>query len=163
MRPVSAEDLKLLFSYDPVSGWLYRKTGRNAGKRAGSGRVGNKNDAYRIVYALGAHHYEHRLVWALMTGESFFGQIDHIDGDGLNNRWANLRVVSDVENKRNRPRQKNSTGIILGVTPHRGGYRARIGLEGNYMDLGTHRCQFEAICARKSAEARLGYSQNHGR
>lgn len=165
MKAIDVDLVRSLFNYDPESGVLYRRKGRNAGKRAGSMRVGNKGDAYRLVYVSRdqGHVYEHRLIWAMVTGKSRFGQIDHRDGDGLNNRWSNLRAVSDVENKRNRPRQRNSPGIILGVTPRGNSYLARIGLNGKYIDLGLYDCQFEAVCARKSAEARLGYSENHGR
>lgn len=159
---MEAERLRLIFEYQPETGLLMRRVGKNAGKRAGSNRI-TKVDAYRVVYVEGVHHYEHRIIWAMVTGEWPQDQIDHKDGDGLNNRWLNLLPASDVQNKRNTSHQKNSPGIILGVKPRCGKFVVRIGLNGKQLNLGTFADQFDAICARKSAEVALGFSSNHGR
>lgn len=162
MANTSIERLRRLFLYDAENGFLYRASGKNSGKRAGSNRIG-KADAYRVVYVEGVHHYEHRLIWAIQTGEWPEAQIDHRDGNGLNNRWSNLRKASDTQNKRNRGHQKNSPGPILGVKQRGSSYIARIGLEGKQVNLGSFADMFDAICARKSAELRLGYKELHGR
>ena len=154
--------LRQLFEYRDNDGFLIRKVGRNTGKRAGSDRVTDK-DAYRVVYVEGVYHYEHRIIWALVSGSWPEDQIDHRDGNGLNNRSGNLRSASGVQNKRNTSHQKNSPGIILGVKARGSKFIARIGLNGGQINLGSFSDQFDAICARKSAEASIGFSPNHGR
>lgn len=56
----------------------------------------------------------HRIVWALHNGEIPAGMvIDHIDGDGLNNRIENLRVVTQQSNMRNaKMYSSNKTGFV---------------------------------------------------
>lgn len=41
--------------------------------------------------------------------------IDHIDGDGLNNQKSNLRACTHAQNLINRPKQKNNTSGFKGV------------------------------------------------
>jgi hypothetical protein len=73
----------------------------------------------------------HRIVWTMMTGEKPSMLIDHIDSNGMNNRWENLRQATHQENRNNRwsagPRL--STGRFpYGVYYERQKYRAVIGL-----------------------------------
>lgn len=56
----------------------------------------------------------HRMAWFYVHGEWPKGQIDHINHDRKDNRIANLRVVDNTENHRNRPLQSsNKTGLLV--------------------------------------------------
>lgn len=59
----------------------------------------------------------HRIVWFLITGEDVPPDclVDHIDGDRLNNKIDNLRLVSETVNLRNAVKYSNNTTGITGI------------------------------------------------
>lgn len=60
--------------------------------------------------------FVHRIVWTLANGEiPPFYVVDHIDGNGLNNRLDNLRLVRQEQNCRNKIKNKNNTSGVTGV------------------------------------------------
>jgi hypothetical protein len=61
-------------------------------------------------------------------------QVDHIDGDGLNNRRSNLRVATKQQNNWNVKRD----GRLKGVYPSGTRWAARINLNGKEIHLGVH-------------------------
>ncbi|WP_372584598.1 HNH endonuclease signature motif containing protein [Cronobacter sakazakii] len=62
---------------------------------------------------MGAKHYAHRLCWALYYGSYPVGSIDHINGDGFDNRISNLREVTHRGNTHNqKTRITNKSGCM---------------------------------------------------
>jgi hypothetical protein len=161
------DELKILFEYNPESGEFIRKViyHRQAGT-VGCNRVITSTNlhGYHTVGIRGKVHLVHRLVWLYMTGNEPDGQIDHIDGNKQNNRWSNLRVVSSVDNSRNRGVRKDNVSGATGVTriKRSGKYVARIGSGQTYRHLGTFDTFDEALLVRKNAESIHGYHPNHG-
>lgn len=132
-------------------------SGKNAGFKHKAKR--SKTD-YFAVKAFGKTYKAHRVIWEMHFGSIEDGlQIDHIDGNGLNNRLSNLRVVSQSDNQRNRGLQSNNTSGIKGVTKETktGGFIVRINDGSKRKYLGFFRDYFDACCARKSAEVKYGY------
>ncbi len=86
----------------------------------------------------------HRIIAGAKTGEV----VDHIDGNGLNNQRANLRIVTQRQNMLNRKDQRSN---IIGITKHRDKYWARIRYQGKHISLGLFTDQSEAIEAYKNA------------
>ena len=72
--------------------------------------------------------YSHHVVWAWHHGCFPTLQIDHINGNGMDNRIENLREVSGSENMRNMvyPWKANADTGLPGVYKNRGGYRIKV-------------------------------------
>jgi hypothetical protein len=90
-----------------------------------------------------------------MTGEEPLGDLDHKDRNGINNKWANLRLASRREAVWNRqlPRSINPH---RGVFPtSKGRWRARIRINGIQHHLGTFSTVEEAAAAYEAAARRL--------
>lgn len=160
---------KKMFAYDKESGDLYYSAWRNGckldivGKNAGFLHKGNNGKPYKRVRFNGHNIYVHRIIWAIVTGEQP-KEIDHIDGDSLNNKWANLREVSHTENARNQKMHSTNTSGIMGVTYRKdsGRWRARIKVDGKMISLGTYASKSDAAKARLKAEEEYGYHDLHG-
>lgn len=82
--------------------------------------------------------------------------VDHINGDTLDNRRANLRVATPKQSAANRRSQSGSSSRYLGVTWHTGcsRWQAQIGGSGDTAYLGLFSDEAEAartydVAARK--------------
>lgn len=105
-----------------------------AGERAG----GVKNNGYREVSFYGHRYLEHRIVYALHTGEmpEF---IDHINGNKSDNRIENLRPATHAENMRNRKAYKNNKLGLKGVSQESpNSFNATIYVDGKPINLGNY-------------------------
>src|SRR5215213_1409180 len=63
--------------------------------------------------------------------------VDNINGDCLDDRRANLRLVNRSQNQWNRKLQRSASGC-KGVTPHNGHWHVRIRVHGRCIHLGYH-------------------------
>lgn len=90
----------------------------------------------------------HRHILRLKKGDPRFG--DHINGDCLNNRRSNLRIVTVTENARNAKPYKNNTSGYRGVFWHKREKKWRARLKRK--DLGAYNTPEEANAARLKAE-----------
>lgn len=88
----------------------------------------------------------------LMTG---WRRTDHINGDGLDNRRANLREVTNVENARNSRIPRQNTSGFKGVTRDGSRWRARIGVNYRNRIIGWFRTPEEAALAYDQAAREL--------
>jgi hypothetical protein len=104
------------------------------------------------VYAkTGRSTYMHHLVIGKRSGF----EIDHIDGNRLNNTRANLRHVTHSQNIINSKVRSDSTSGVSGVawlsTKKR--WQATIMTSGKRKHLGTFRVKADAVRARRDAES----------
>lgn len=117
---------------------------------------------YRVINVAGKLRPAHRLAVLLTTGGWPNGEVDHINGDKLDNRIENLRVVDRKENNRNAKLRKDNKSGVRGVFFHKTSKKWQVYI--NKMEyLGQTPDYFEAVCLRKSAENSNGYHPNHGR
>ncbi len=91
----------------------------------------------------------HRLIMGL--GPESRVQVDHQDGNGLNNRRSNLRAATHAENQRNREVSANNRLGYKGVSPWRGKYRATIRGNGKQKWVGAFETVEEAAAAYNHA------------
>ena len=141
---LTAERLRELLNYDADTGkftWRVDRPGRfaRAGKEAGTITI----YGYRSI-CIGRPRMAHRLVFLYMTGEMPQDDVDHIDGNPLNNAWSNLRDVSHRANTQNirKARRHNKSGLLGVATRHQKSglaYFARIILPGGAQRIGTQR------------------------
>ena len=111
--PTQEEILQAVL-YDPDTGNFYSKSTYKSTK---FGRLLNKvNNAGYIVISINIKRYlAHRIAWVYMTG-NWPKQIDHIDGNRINNIFTNLREATKEENSKNRRRKITSKSNYKGVT-----------------------------------------------
>lgn len=150
MRPGVVRDL---FSYDPDTGLL---SWRHTGKIAGS--VDARTGRRRIKVA-GRLWLSYILVWAWLYRQwpQANKQIDHIDGNKLNDRQDNLREATRAQNARNVGRTRANKSGYKGVdwfAPQQK-WRARIKADTMSKFLGYFDSPEEAHEAYKKAAAVL--------
>ena len=176
---LTQERLKELLTYNPITGvftWKPRKgeksfNTRLAGREAGSVQNrGNGRKGVRIkIRVNNKFHFAHRLVWLYVYGKFPDNEIDHINGNPLDNRLCNLRDVDRALNCRNLTIRTHNKSGLHGVwfSKKSGRYVVRIGdnhptRKGSKF-IGSYLNFFDACCARKSAELKYNYHPNHGR
>jgi len=157
--------LKNILDYNPETGdftWLI-----TPGKRIKAGCIaGSVNGLGYLIIKINNKNYKaHRLAMLYMTGKWPKDQADHINHIKNDNRIVNLREATDEENSKNAPKRKDNTSGITGVLWHSRDkvWQAQIAVTGKRKHLGYFDDKFESICARKSAENKYGYHENHGR
>lgn len=112
----------------------------------------------------------HRVAWWFTTGEWPTGEIDHIDGNGLNNKILNLRDVPKQLNMRNSGLSKNNSSGVNGVNQRKGNgkwvARGSILSEGKHVRvyLGQYETLDEAVKVRENWEKLEGnFTERHGK
>lgn len=151
--------LKELLHYDPETGIFTHLTSRARGRYLVGQTVNvNHSAGYRQVVLDKRHYYAHHLAFLYMTGVLPEYEVDHINGDRADNRWANLRDIVRRENTHNLggPRTDNKSGF-LGVSWHKPmkSWQARLYVNGVCHRLGYYRSPEVAHAAYLKAKDEL--------
>lgn len=113
---LAIDRLRYLLAYDALTGQFTYKVPRGHRRKVGDSAGGKDASGYLVVVIDDVKFKAHRLAWFYAYGTWPEGQLDHINGNKLDNCLANLREVSprtNTENKRCAPR--NSSTRLLGV------------------------------------------------
>lgn len=96
----------------------------------------------------GKTQYLHRLIMQPPSGM----EVDHIDGNGLNNIESNLRICSKKQNNRNRASSRNSSSKYKGVywIKNIQKWRAALNMDGRTTLLGNYLLEIDAAKAYDS-------------
>lgn len=131
--------------------------------------AGTKHHSGYIQVKLKGNMYQaHRIIWDLTHPEDPVEdseEIDHVDHVRCNNKLHNLRKVSRFDNLRNKSEYCNNTSGVTGVYWHSvwSTRQAKIRINGVDTFLGNFQDKDEAIAARKAAEEKYGFHENHGK
>ena len=177
------EEIRKLLRYEPDTGklyWLERTPDlfedgkqsaervcvswntRYAGKEA---FTADRGTGYRHGKIFNRDYFAHRVIWAMTHDEWPADQIDHINGVRDDNRLENLRSVSHAENLKNQKVRSDNNSGHVGVIwrPNRFKWEAQIRVDNRLVYLGRFFSKDDAIAARKAAEVKYGFHENHGR
>lgn len=163
----SVEYLRQCLRYNRRSGDLHWKTRprehfntdgdwsrwntQHAGTIAGNITV----HGYRVI-AIGHRLFRaQRIIWKLVTGEEPPEQVDHEDGNQLNNAWRNLRPANQIESSRNTRIRDDNTSGYRGVSRNGKKWKAQIGVDNAIHHLGTFDTPEEASIAYEAAARNL--------
>ena len=179
------ELLHSILTYDSETGDLYWKSRpvdmfktlnaarswntKWANKKAGCPTNTMPNSKYGYwkihIKILGKNRIAHKIAWFMYYGYWPKNQIDHINGNPLDNRIENLRDVCIQDNHRNKSRFCSNTSGVTGVSWNNKKKKwiasIRTGPKPTY--LGSFINKEDAIAARKEAEIKYGFHENHGR
>ena len=158
---MTQSELKQVLSYNPDTG-LFKRTSHSKTKQRKDKKVGCVRDGYVRIKVYGKGYSAHRLAFLYMTG-SMPDQVDHINHIRSDNRWENLRAVTNSDNQKNASLRKDNRSGQVGVSWVATSWIARINHLGERINLGSFAKFSDAVDARKNAEVLYGFHENHGR
>ena len=166
---ITQKEIKEIASYDKETGIFTRLTrpcnSVNIGDELGYLKKCKSGLMYLSTEYKGHQYLLHRLAFLDVDGKFPDGDVDHKDGNGLNNKWNNLRVVDAIENGKNRKLNHNNESGYQGVSFYNltKKWRAAISVDGKKKHLGYFDTFEEAKERRVIAEKEFNYHENHGR
>lgn len=151
---------------------------KRVGQKVGSVINGKKNSYWTVGIGGEGSYLIHRILWVMVNGSvEIENDIDHLDGNGLNNKLKNLRCVPKSINSRNkRKRADNKSGVssvVYLTTRTSSGYQAnfykcdgsrssRFYSEFKYGYCESKRLAVEWLESIKQENVNAGYTERHG-
>lgn len=147
-------ELKATLEYNPETGIFTRlkTTSPNALKGSVAGYRAHRG--YLRVSVCGYKYLGHRLAWYYMTGEDPGEmEVDHINRDTTDNRFCNLRLISQQGNSINCSMRRHNTSGVRGVywDKQMNKWGAQIKNQGKKIHLGYHVELEDAKCVYDKA------------
>ena len=181
MNELSTDTIRELLDYNPNTGiFIWRIRGREwftrerdcnalnarfAGKEAGYVHTNPTGYPSLLIGVLGKMYLAPRLVF-LWMGKDLPEQVDHLNGDSLDNRWLNFKPSTAAENRKNMSMSRSNTSGVTGVYWHKptSKWQARVGLGGKKKCLGMFDFDDLDLAAMEVMEFRAanGFSARHG-
>ena len=135
---MTQKDIKATFDYNPDTGvctWKEYRLKAAPGEPIDERYV--YSDGYIVISFKGKAQMLHRLIWVWMTGEWPENQIDHLNGDKMDNRWENLRDVTQYQNLCNKSAYAKESPEPPGVTKKGNKWVAILTVNKTQMKLGS--------------------------
>ncbi len=157
---LSVDDLREMFILYPggVIFWLVppKNHPRLKNKTAGAPAMNHNGKVYWHIQINGRKVKRAHIVFCLTHGRWPQSQIDHINGDSLDDRPSNIREATPTQNAWNHKKRAKKSELPMGVRVALSGrYVARIGVNKRSLTLGT----FDTVTEAQSAyiQARSTY------
>lgn len=130
--------------YEWLMQWKWYALRRHDGRTYYAGREARLEDGSVVGLRM------HRVILGIKDPRL---EVDHVDGNGLNNERANLRVASHSQNVLNKHIYRNNSSGYKGVSLRSGGssWRAYINVNGKRRYLGNYSTPAEAAEAYNRA------------
>lgn len=157
---LTQERLKEVLTYGPETGVFLNRIKRSwrspAGSVAGCIYRG-KWGSYWVVRVDMKMYFAHRLAWLYMVGRWPKEHIDHINGNGIDNRMCNLREATNFENAQNISSKARAASGYVGVrwSPGSKKWYASIGTNYKNKFIGLFDNPADAHAAYLSEKARI--------
>lgn len=165
MKPytiVDAEQLRAMFALSEDGTLVWKAPPKFhpdlIGQSAGALTPSRHGKSYWNVQINGRKVKRSRIVFCLTTGRWPTDQIDHIDGNSLNDNPCNLREATATQNAWNHKGRRKASPLPMGVRQAKSGrFVARIAVNKRKLTIGS----FDTIEAAQSAY-RLARAVNFG-
>lgn len=157
-KPLTAERLRELMFYDPITGLFMWRTGLGRRNKQEGKIAGAVNGKGGIVIRIDRRMYHaSRLAWLYVHGEWPSGFVDHRNRNRADNSLKNLRPADRIQNGGNQLKSKRNTSGFRGVdlVKATGKWRATIRHSGVLHFLGGFSTKEEAAAAYRAAAIRL--------
>lgn len=150
------QKMKQLLHYEVATGEFCRIQ-KTRGRLSTWGIGTITKTGYRRIAIDGKRYLAHRLAWLYVHGSFPVEQLDHINGDRLDNRICNLREASQSQNLRNKKRTQSVNKYLKGAkfVAITGKWTAKIVFNKNTHHLGTFDTELEAHHAYAKAAGEL--------
>lgn len=154
---LSLERVNALLSYDQETGLLIWRVSPSNNIKIGQAAGTISDRGYLRVRINHKQYPAHRLAWMLSHGYYPEHEVDHINGNKLDNKLTNLRLASRAQNNANMLLRKDNTSGFKGVSwrPHNKKWVARMSVNGKRKTIGHFATKEEA------AQAYINYSLIH--
>lgn len=149
-------------SYSPSKTKMFNT--RWAGLKAGHEFLETGGDRTMQVRLDKKSYYVHRIIFKWVTGKDA-ELVDHENGVRIDNRWKNLRNVSNAVNAKNcKMHIKNSSGHTgVSWNKQHQKWESYIWKDSKKYNLGLHVYFEDAVAVRREKEIEFGYHPTHGR
>jgi len=115
----------------------------------------SKNRQYKQIKFFGKYFYIHRVIWLVVKRTEPPRIIDHINGNGADNRIENLRAANHAENNYNSKLRKDNKTGFRGITKRGNSFRVRLMKNGKEICFGSFKTKKEAIAIQRQALEQL--------